>query len=147
MAIRKTYQGWAAEGRAVKQGEKAAFYLRSPDGTQTRAVFLEEQTEPVELIDGIWTDLISAGEREIAKATKKTRAKGGCKLKARKSGSTAQVWAGPNKDAIKVLQTAGFRFDRHTRRWVATREGDKFDEMIAGLEYKGFEVVDEREVV
>lgn len=145
MAELKTFQAWAAEGRAVMKGEVAEFYRVSPDGRQSRAVFSEDQTEPVSLIDQIWTEIVRADERPVPK--KQSTGLGGSKIKVQQEDGEARIWVGPNKEAIKVLQANGFRFDHYTRRWHARREGDKFGAMIRGLREWGFEVEDEREVV
>jgi hypothetical protein len=132
----RTYEGWATAGRVVMKGEKAEFFRVSPDGTQCRAVFAHGQTQLLEIIDEIWTTVVPASERPGQKVADPRP-----KVRVRFEGGMVGVWCGPNKTAIKQLQSHGYHYGRHTRRWQARRNDP--EKVIAGLEANGFNVIRE----
>jgi hypothetical protein len=128
----KTYDGWLKTERAVRQGERAQFYLVSPDGTKSRAVFTIDQTDPWVDVSEVWTEIVPANERPSAKAKEKRLPV----AKIRFDGTTAEIWVGPHKPAIALLKKRDYHFDRNTNRWVAKRSD--VDKLVAGFEQMGF---------
>lgn len=112
MAELLTFDGWAAQGRKIKGGAKAEFFRRSPDGTRYRAAFTLDQTEEIESIDDVWTDLVPASEKPSNTRDKRP------KLKASYEDGRMSVWCGPNKKAIAAFRRDGFKFERYEHRWV-----------------------------
>jgi hypothetical protein len=133
----KTYEGWAVDGRVVRKGERADYYLVSPDGKQCRAVFAESQTEVLDLVDGIWNRLVPAADRPKpqSQADKDRRPK----VRVSHSNGFVGVWCGSNRTAIGLLKEFNYRYDRYSRRWVM-RHPDP-NKVAASFEDKGFNVI------
>lgn len=131
----KTYEGWMQVGRMVNKGEKAEHYLVSPDATQSRPMFREDQTKASEAMDGVWTTVVPAAERPMKKL-KDTRPK----LKMSHDGDTLAVWCGPNKPAIAGMKKSGFVFDKYSHRWRAHRTAEQCEAAVRAYTDAGYNV-------
>jgi len=136
MSVQKTYEGWLAAGRAVSKGSMAEFYLVSPDGTQCRPLFSEDQTMQHETVDGIWSTIVPAADRPKMGKPKDTRPK----LKMAHVDGVMRVWCGPDKNAISGMKTSGFKFDKYSHRWCAARSEDKFHAGVRTYQDAGYAV-------
>lgn len=114
----KTYNGWIMEGLAVKIGEKARWYIVSPDGQHSKAVFERDQVGPNdEAVDASdWTTVVPVEERQTKRTPK-------AKVKIDYSPETAvmSIWCGTDKPMIAVLRKGKYRFHGPTHRWNAKR--------------------------
>lgn len=113
MIERNTFNGWAAEGRAVRKGEKAMHYLANYDLSRGIAVFTREQTELVEEdLTGL-QHLIPAEEWRARNARPTNP-----RLKIKPHGDGIAIWVGSDKRLIAVMKETGYRFDPGTYRWL-----------------------------
>lgn len=108
-----TYDGWVGAGKKIKAGAVARFYLVSPDGTQSRAMFDEHQVVDVESMDGVWTQIVPADERP---ALRKAPLAPKIKLRYDTDG-VLWVWCGPNQKMIASMKQDKFSFDKYSHRW------------------------------
>lgn len=136
MAESLTYDGWMAAGRKIRAGSTADFYLVSPDGSACRPLFTEDQTEPIESMDGVWTKIVPAADRPRGGKTRDTRPK----LKLTYATGTLAVWCGPDKRAIKALKQDGFWFEKHSHRWTKQVSQEWYDKALEAYEAAGYSV-------
>lgn len=141
-----TYPEWAAEGRQVRLGQKAARYLVvGLEGEEKYlAVFHLEQTEELQRADWDSGRLISAEERAALK-NKKTGTAGRLKLwitYAAKNDPGAfklDIWCGSQVNIIEKLKMNGYKFSGRSRKWVAYK--DNPDKLITAMrDHYKFEV-------
>lgn len=131
----KTFAEWAAIGRAVSRGQRAAFYRVNADQTEGFAVFSEDQTESTRHEGDEGWDILTADEW---KSIKNPTADDRPKVILSEGGGLVTVWCGANKQAIAMLKKAGYSFDLHTHRW--RKRGKTLEEVKEGWEFKGFRV-------
>ncbi len=130
----KTYDQWLREGRAVRKGEKAEYYLVSPDGSRSRAVFTPEQTEPYADPAEGWTDLVTAEEREAAKGNRPP------KVIVDYADGQVRIWCGSDKTAIGSCQRGGYTYNPSSHRWTATKTQHDAVRIIRVFEHYGYDV-------
>lgn len=114
----RTYDQWIREGRGVRKGEKAGHYLVSPDGSQSRAVFALEQTDPYADPTEGWTELVSAEARGKLMERNSDRRP---KLLVDYHDGKVWIWCGATTKAIQTCQRAGYTYDPPSHRWTAAR--------------------------
>lgn len=119
----KTYRAWQREGRVVRKGESARFYLVNDDRTSGRGLFDLSQTGIAAELPDVneregWTLVISAEEWETLQAERKELG-GRHRVKIRRpdAGGVA-IWCGPDRHMISLLRAHGYKYDPHTRYWV-----------------------------
>lgn len=130
----KTYEAWAQEGRSVSRGQKAEHYLVSPDGTKSRALFREDQTEPAASTEG-WTEIVPAAQRP-----EKVKREKPLIIVEQLDDSAVLVWCGANDKAIKMLKSGKYRYDAKSHKWRAPHTN--LARVVAGFEARDFEVDD-----
>lgn len=130
----KPYAEWLKVGRVVRAGEKAPYYLVSPDRTHGLALFHEDQTsELIEPAIAGWVEIVPRDEWKAPKPPAPP------KIRVRPHGTGLAVWCGPNREAIQILKRAGWRYDRGLNRWYhADRALERFADAMADA---GFEVI------
>lgn len=136
MAESLTYDGWLAAGRKIRAGAKAEFYLVSPDGSACRPMFTEEQTEPIDSMDGIWTTVVPAADRPRGGKSRDARPK----LKLAYIDGLLAIWCGPDKRAIAACKNDGFWFEKHSHRWTKKVSKEWFENAQAAYEAAGYAV-------
>lgn len=110
----KTFSEWPQVGRSVCAGQKAKFYLVAPDRSGRIAVFSEDQTEPLDLIDR--TDWVLTPIEELEPAGKRRPGtKGFIKVDGVKFGAT--IWCGSDKECIALLKRRGWVYSGKLHRW------------------------------
>lgn len=119
--LETTFVGWAAEGRSVRRGEQARFYLVDPNdpGARGVALFALDQTEERSDLQTGGMERVSAEEYHCRRAeARRPKAKAPlAKLTWHPESKTLKVWVGTHKDAIAGLRAGKWVFDLPSHRW------------------------------
>lgn len=136
-----TFDGWRAQGRRVRSGEKAKQYLVTNDYSEGYPLYTTEQTRPSNEIDpqAAGWHVISAQEwkdrnRGWTPGDKRPRV-----IIGHKNG-TLNLWCGPSAKVIAWMKEMKWRFEPNSHRWWKRGPVEKAVELADFYEEQGFAV-------